>query len=184
MIFIFAAPSGAGKTTLVNYLLSEFPNLEFSISATTRPPRGKEQNGREYYFVSEERFKEMISKDELLEWENVYKGVYYGTPRSEIERIERNGHHIVFDIDVFGALHLKRLFGDKAHTFFIAPPSIEELHRRLVARGTDSVEKIIERLAKAQTELDEQIHFDTIIVNDDLTVAKEQIRSQVKKLLL
>ena len=153
--------------------------MELSISATTRAPRGKEQDGREYYFISPERFEQLISDDAFVEWEQVYKGTYYGTLKSEIDRIESAGHHVVFDIDVKGGINVKRLFGDKARAIFIAPPSIDALRERLTKRGTDSPEKIEERLAKAEIELADAPLFDTILVNDDLNATKAALDKEI-----
>ena len=153
MILIFSAPSGSGKSTLVQYLLETRQDMELSISATTRAPRGQEQDGREYYFISQDRFEQLIREDAFVEWQQVYKGTYYGTLRSEIERIEGAGHHVVFDIDVKGGINIKRMFGDRARAIFIAPPSIDALRQRLTGRGTDSPEKIEERLSKAAFEM-------------------------------
>lgn len=183
MILIFSAPSGAGKSTLVNYLLGQRSDLEFSVSCTTRQPRGQEQNGREYYFISNDEFLRRVKNDEFVEYENVYADTYYGTLKSEIERIEQKGHHVVFDVDVKGGINLKKYFGDKALSFFVAPPSVEELRRRLIGRATDSPEKIEERVNKAATELLDQPKFDVTIVNDDLNKAKAQLVEQVQKFL-
>lgn len=180
MILIFSAPSGSGKSTLVQHLLDTRNDIELSISATTRAPRGKEQDGIEYYFISPERFEELIKQDAFVEWEQVYQGTYYGTLRSEIDRIESAGHHVVFDIDVKGGMNIKRLFGDKARAIFIAPPSVEVLRERLTKRGTDSPEKIEERLAKASIEMEDAKHFDTIIVNDDLQAAKAALDKEIQ----
>ena len=179
MILIFSAPSGSGKSTLVQHLLDTRQDMELSISATTRAPRGKEQDGREYYFISPERFEQLISDDAFVEWEQVYKGTYYGTLKSEIDRIEGAGHHVVFDIDVKGGINVKRLFGDKARAIFIAPPSIDALRERLTKRGTDSPEKIEERLAKAEIELADAPLFDTILVNDDLNATKAALDKEI-----
>ena len=179
MILIFSAPSGSGKSTLVQHLLDTRQDMELSISATTRAPRGKEQDGREYYFISPERFEQLISDDAFVEWEQVYKGTYYGTLKSEIDRIESAGHHVVFDIDVKGGINVKRLFGDKARAIFIAPPSIDALRERLTKRGTDSPEKIEERLAKAEIEFADAPLFDTILVNDDLNAAKAALDKEI-----
>ena len=179
MILIFSAPSGSGKSTLVQHLLDTRQDMELSISATTRAPRGKEQDGREYYFISPERFEQLINDDAFVEWEQVYKGTYYGTLKSEIDRIESAGHHVVFDIDVKGGINVKRLFGDKARAIFIAPPSIDALRERLTKRGTDSPEKIEERLAKAEIELADAPLFDTILVNDDLNAAKAALDKEI-----
>lgn len=180
MILIFSAPSGSGKSTLVQHLLDTRQDMELSISATTRAPRGKEQDGREYYFISPERFEQLISDDAFVEWEQVYKGTYYGTLKSEIDRIEGAGHHVVFDIDVKGGINVKRLFGDKARAIFIAPPSIDALRERLTKRGTDSPEKIEERLAKAEIELADAPLFDTILVNDDLNATMAALDKEIE----
>lgn len=175
-VIIFSAPSGAGKSTVVGHLLKTFPFLEFSISATSRPPRGNEQNGREYYFFTEKQFRELISKDAFVEYEEVYPGSFYGTLRSEIERIWAKGHVILFDIDVKGGVNLKRIFGDNALSVFVRPPSIEELRRRLEGRGTDSPEAIERRVAKAAEELLYEGQFDMVLENDVLedTLAKAE----------
>lgn len=174
MIVIFSAPSGAGKSTIVNYLLSKHPNLEFSVSATSRPPRGTEQNGVAYYFLSADEFRKKIEAQEFVEYEEVYAGCFYGTLKSEIERINAKGNHVVFDVDVVGGLNLKRIFGEKALAIFIAPPSLDELRRRLVGRGTDAPEMIERRLAKASQELSYAPQFDRIIVNDNLETAQAE----------
>ncbi|MBO4362081.1 MAG: guanylate kinase [Paludibacteraceae bacterium] len=179
MILIFSAPSGSGKSTLVQHLLDTRQDMELSISATTRAPRGQEQNGREYYFITPERFEALIKEDAFVEWQQVYKGTYYGTLRSEIERIEGAGHHVVFDIDVKGGINVKKMFGDRARAIFIAPPSIDALRERLTKRGTDSPEKIEERLAKAETEMADAPLFDTILVNDDLTATKKALDKEI-----
>ncbi len=179
-VIIFSAPSGSGKSTIVNYLLSLNLGLEFSISATSRAPRGAEKDGVEYYFLSTEEFERRIAADEFVEHEEVYKGCYYGTLRSEVERIWGKGHTIVFDVDVKGGLNLKKIFGSQALTVFIQPPSIEELRRRLVGRGTDSLEKIEQRIAKAGEELTYASQFDTIVVNDDLATAQAEAEQKVR----
>ncbi|MBP3586276.1 MAG: guanylate kinase [Paludibacteraceae bacterium] len=183
MILIFSAPSGAGKSTLVNYLLNQREDMELSISATTRSPRGNEVNGKEYYFITNDEFERLIQEDAFVEYENVYAGTYYGTLKSEIERIENKGHHVVFDIDVKGGMRLKELYGNHARSFFIAPPCIEELHKRLIGRATDSLDKIAERVKKASIEMEDQEHFDVIIVNDVLEDAKKQLDQEIKKFL-
>ena len=137
-LIIFSAPSGSGKSTIVNHLLSKELNMEFSISATSRPPRGKEKNGVEYYFITPDEFREKINKDEFLEYEEVYEGRYYGTLKSEVERILNKGHNVIFDVDVVGGINIKKYYGDKAKSIFIQPPSIECLRDRLIQRGTDS----------------------------------------------
>ncbi len=175
MILIFCAPSGSGKSTFVQYLLRNYDNFELSISATSRAPRGQEQHGREYYFLSADEFKALIAADKLIEYEEVYPDHFYGTLRSEIERIQAAGHHVVFDVDVKGGLNLKRIFGKEALGVFIQPPSIEELERRLRGRGTDSEEMIAKRVNKASIELQDAPYFDTIIVNDVLEQAQQDL---------
>lgn len=172
MIYIFCAPSGSGKSTMVRHLLETFPNtFELSISCTTRAPRGQEQNGREYYFISVEEFQQRIAQDAFVEYEQVYEGLYYGTLKSEIDRIKSNGHNVLFDVDVKGGINLKRIFGDRATSIFICPPSIECLRGRLEHRGDTSPEMIEKRVAKAAQEMEDRVHFDHIIVNDDVQVA-------------
>ena len=167
-VIIFSAPSGAGKSTVVGHLLKRFDFLEFSISATSRPPRGTERNGVEYYFFSEEEFRNLISRNAFVEYEEVYPGSFYGTLRSEVERIWAKGHVILFDIDVKGGVNLKRIFGDAALSVFVKPPSVEELRRRLQGRGTDSPEAIDRRVAKAAEELLYETKFDKVLENDVL----------------
>ena len=182
-LVIFSAPSGAGKSTLVNYLLPQFPALSFSISATSRSPRGKEENGKDYYFLSSEEFKSRVAQDELLEWEEVYAGTYYGTLRSEVERIWAQGKVVVFDIDVVGALNLKKQFGDRALALFVQAPSVEILEQRLRGRGTDSEEKIQQRVAKATIEMARAPEFDKVVVNDYLDTAKAEALAILKDFL-
>ena len=170
-LVIFSAPSGSGKTTIVKELLKRFDCFEFSISATSRQPRGAEQNGVDYYFLTNEEFKERVARDEFVEWEEVYQGTCYGTLKSEMERIWSNGKVIIFDVDVVGGVNLKRIFGDKARSIFIMPPSVEELERRLVSRATDAPEVIAKRVAKAATEIERAPEFDHIVVNDVLEQA-------------
>lgn len=167
-VAIFSAPSGSGKTTVVKHLISKFPSLEFSISATTRQPRGAEVDGRDYYFLSEEEFKARIAEGQFVEYEQVYQGSYYGTLKSEVERIWGNGNIILFDVDVKGGVNLKNYFGDNALSVFIQAPSPEELRRRLVKRGTDSPEAIDRRVAKAAEEMEYADKFDVVLINDDL----------------
>lgn len=167
-LVIFSAPSGSGKTTIVRELLQRFPRLEFSVSATSRAPRGKERNGVDYFFLSPEEFRQAVQEDKFVEWEEVYSGTCYGTLRSEMERIWQKGNVIVFDVDVIGGLNLKRIFGDRACAIFIMPPSIETLRERLVKRGTDSPETIECRVAKAEFELTKAPKFDHVVINDDL----------------
>lgn len=170
-VLIFSAPSGSGKTTIVKHLLKYFPELEFSISATSRAPRGEEKDGVDYYFMDASEFAARVEQGEFVEWEEVYKGTCYGTLRAEIERIWDRGHVVVFDVDVAGALNIKKLFGDQALSVFIMPPSVEALRSRLEGRGTDSPEAIERRLAKAEQEIGYAPKFDRIIVNDDLETA-------------
>ena len=167
-VIIFSAPSGSGKSTIVNHLLSKYPFLEFSISATSRAPRGEEKHGKEYFFFSTEEFESLISQEAFVEYEEVYKGSYYGTLKSEIERIWAKGHTILFDIDVKGGVNLKRIFGDAAMAVFVKPPCVEELRKRLIGRGTDTPEAIEKRVAKAAEELTYEKYFDVILVNDRL----------------
>jgi guanylate kinase len=182
-LVIFSAPSGAGKSTLVNYLLPQFPQLSFSISATSRAPRGQEEHGKDYYFLSSEEFKVRVAEDELLEWEEVYSGTYYGTLRTEVERIWSEGKVVVFDIDVVGALNLKKQFGDRALALFVQAPSVEILEQRLRGRGTDSEEKIQQRVAKATIEMARAPEFDKVVVNDDLNTAKAEALAILKDFL-
>lgn len=171
-VVIFSAPSGAGKSTIVNHLLKKYPELEFSISATSRAPRGNEQDGKEYYFFSADRFRQMIAEDRFVEHEEVYPGSFYGTLKSEVERIWAKGHVIVFDIDVKGGVNVKRIFGGKALSIFIQAPSIEVLRQRLINRGTDTAEAIEKRVAKAASEMEFAAgKFDYVLVNDDLDAA-------------
>ena len=171
-VIIFSAPSGAGKSTIVNHLLGMYPELEFSISATSREPRGKEVHGVEYYFFSSDEFRKLISEDKFVEYEEVYAGSFYGTLRSEVERIWAKGNTIIFDIDVQGGVNLKRIFGDQALSVFIQAPSVEELRKRLVGRGTDSDEAIERRVSKAASEMEfASGKFDYTLINDDLTKA-------------
>jgi guanylate kinase len=182
-LIIFSAPSGAGKTTIVQHLLSKIPALEFSISATTRQPRGEEQDGKDYYFISQESFLHRIAHKKFVEFEEVYAGTFYGTLRSEIDRIWAKGHTVIFDIDVEGGLHLKRKYGKQALAIFVQPPSLEVLIERLTGRGTDSPEKLKERIAKAQKELNYAPQFDVILKNYDLQTACEEAESLVNNFL-
>ncbi len=169
-VFIFSAPSGAGKSTVVNYLLGQYPQqFEFSVSATSRAPRGEEKDGVEYYFISAERFRELIAQDAFVEYEEVYEDRFYGTLKSEVDRIWKEGKIIIFDVDVKGGVSLKKYFGDAARSVLIVPPSMVILEQRLRGRGTDSEEAITERLAKARWELDfASGKFDRELVNDRL----------------
>lgn len=170
-VIIFSAPSGSGKTTIVRQLLERYPQMEFSISATSRAPRGSERDGVDYYFFTQEDFMNAVSQNRFVEWEEVYAGTCYGTLRSEVERIWAKGHIIVFDVDVIGGINLKRIFGKDACSVFVMPPSIGELRRRLEKRGTDAPEVIDRRVAKAEFELTKAPEFDHVIVNDCLDEA-------------
>lgn len=171
-VIIFSAPSGAGKSTIVNHLLKLHPELEFSISATSRAPRGQEKHGVEYYFYTADDFRQMISEDRFVEYEEVYAGSFYGTLRSEVERIWAKGHTIIFDIDVQGGVNLKRIFGEQAFSIFIQAPSVEVLRERLNGRGTDTEEAIERRVAKAASEMEFAAgKFDHVLINDDLQTA-------------
>lgn len=170
-VLIFSAPSGSGKSTIVNHILGLHPEVEFSVSATSRPPRGQEKNGVEYYFIDEDEFRRRIADDEFVEYEEVYQGRFYGTLKEEVERIWAKGNVIIFDVDVKGGVNLKKYFGDKALSVFIQAPSIEELRRRLIFRGTDSEEEIEKRVGKAAEEMTYADKFDYILINDDLDTA-------------
>ena len=175
-LLIFSAPSGSGKSTIVNFLMQEHPelNMHFSISCTTRAPRGTEKNGVEYFFLTPEEFKTKIAEDAFVEYEEVYTDRFYGTLKSQVENQINNGENVVFDVDVKGGCNLKKIFGSEALSVFVQPPSVEELRRRLVGRATDAPEVIEQRLAKAEEELTYAPKFDVIIVNDDLATAKAE----------
>jgi guanylate kinase len=183
-LIIFSAPSGAGKTTIVHHLLSKMDELEFSISATTRPARGEEKDGTDYYFISKEDFLHRIAKKEFVEFEEVYSGTFYGTLRTEIERIWAKGKTVIFDIDVEGGLHLKRKYGNQALAIFVQPPSLEVLIERLTGRGTDSPEKLKERFAKAEKELNYAPRFDVILKNHELGIACADAEKLVKDFIV
>ena len=171
-LIIFSAPSGSGKSTIINKLMSEYGlQGRFSISATSRKPRGSEQDGVEYYFLTEEDFRRRIGEGDFLEYEEVYPGCFYGTLRSEVDRTLAQGENVILDIDVQGGLNVKKIYGDRALTLFIQPPSIERLRERLERRGTDAPEVIERRLAKAETELSFAHRYDEVVVNDDLEEA-------------
>ncbi len=180
---IFCAPSGSGKSTLVQYLMQQNPNLAFSISCTSRQPRGTEQHGVEYYFLSPEEFRQRIANDEFLEYEEVYTDKFYGTLKSEVERLSDAGKTVLFDVDVKGGVNIKKFYGDRAMSIFVQPPSIEELSRRLHGRGTDSEEMIQTRLAKAEYEMTFAPQFDRIVVNDDLDQAKKEVLMLMEEFL-
>ena len=184
-LIIFSAPSGSGKSTIVQWLMKEHPELRlyFSISCTSRAPRGTEQNGVEYFFLTPEEFREKIQNDEFVEYEEVYENRFYGTLKSQVEKQLNAGQNVVFDVDVKGGVNIKKFYGDDALSVFIQPPSVEELRKRLVGRATDSPEAIEERLAKASYELTFANQFDTIVVNDDLEMAKNETLHQVNAFL-
>lgn len=180
-LIIFSAPSGSGKSTIINYLLKQNLNLHFSISATSRLPRGTEKHGVEYYFLSPEEFKVKIANGEFLEYEEVYEDKFYGTLKAEVERILNEGKNVIFDVDVVGGCNIKKYYGSQALSVFIQPPSIETLRQRLEGRGTDTLEVIESRVAKAEFELGFACKFDAIIVNDDLEKAQRETLKIVKQ---
>ena len=183
-VLIFSAPSGAGKSTIVGHILGIWKDtMEFSISATARGPRGTEQNGREDQFVSPDEFRRLISEDSFVEYEEVYKDHFYGTLKSEVERIWAAGHVIIFDVDVKGGVNLKKYFGEKALSIFIKAPSVETLRQRLVKRGTDSPEAIAERVEKASQEMEYAPQFDYVLINDDLATAFGEVEKVVEDFL-
>lgn len=182
-LVVFSAPSGSGKTTLVHHLLQQGLPIGFSISATSRPPREKEKDGVDYFFMSENSFREKIAENAFLEYEEVYEGTFYGTLRSEVDRLWKTGKTVLFDIDVVGGLNVKRQYPDQCLALFIQPPSLSELEKRLRGRGTDNEKKIKERLTKATKELDLANQFDKVIVNDDLETAKEEVGKAVHDFL-
>lgn len=182
-LIIFSAPSGSGKSTIINYLLTQGLNLAFSISATSRPPRGTEQHGVEYFFLTPEEFRSRIENNEFLEYEEVYKDRYYGTLKAQVEKQLEAGQNVVFDVDVVGGCNIKKFYGDRALSMFIQPPSVEELRRRLEGRGTDAPEVIESRIAKAEFELSFAPQFDRIIVNDNLETAKAETLAVIREFL-
>ncbi|WP_255434158.1 guanylate kinase [Carboxylicivirga sp. M1479] len=182
-LIIFSAPSGSGKTTIVQALLKEGFDLGFSISATSRQPRGNEKDGVDYHFLSPDEFKAKIEQDAFLEWEEVYTDTYYGTLKSEVERICSTGCNIVFDVDVVGGVNIKKMYGNKALSLFIQPPSVDELRKRLQKRGTDSEEKINMRIAKAERELKYSSEFDQVIINDNIDQALEHTAKAIREFL-
>ncbi len=180
-LIILSAPSGAGKTTLVHHLMKEVPNLAFSISATSRKPRKGEVNGKDYYFISAEEFKKKIREGAFVEWEEVYENQFYGTLIAEVERLRKEGKHVVFDVDVKGGLSIKRLYGNDALAVFIKPPSMQVLEQRLRKRSTEDEESLKKRLARAEEELSFESRFDVTLINDDLEKAKKEIVEIVKQ---
>ena len=184
-MLIVSAPSGSGKSTIVQWLMQEHPELKlyFSISCTSRAPRGTERNGVEYFFLTPEEFKDKIAKNEFLEYEEVYENRFYGTLKQQVERQREAGQNVVFDVDVKGGINIKKYYGDEALSLFIQPPSVEELRKRLIGRATDTPEAIEQRLAKAEYELTFAAQFDHVIVNDDLEIAKQEALKTIKSFL-
>lgn len=183
-LIIFSAPSGSGKSTIINWLMQHKElNMAFSISCTSRPPRGTEQNGVEYFFLSPEEFRERIAAKEFLEYEEVYKDRFYGTLKQQVENQLEKGENVVFDVDVKGGCNIKNFYGDKALSIFIQPPSIDELRKRLIGRATDAPEVIEDRIARAAFELTFAPKFDKVIVNDDLSTAQQQAYTTVSNFL-
>ena len=186
-LIIFAAPSGSGKSTIINSIMAdggaEDLNLHFSISATSRAPRGEEKNGVEYFFLTPEEFRQKIANDEFVEYEEVYTDKFYGTLKSQVDKQLANGENIIFDVDVNGAMNIKKLYGKRALSIFIQPPSIEELRDRLEKRATDAPEVIAQRVERAKYELEQAEHFDEVVINDNLEVAKVEARALVEDLL-
>lgn len=182
-LIIFSAPSGAGKTTIVRHLLDRKLNLEFSVSATSRAPRPNETNGKDYYFLTEKEFKQKIENNEFLEWEEVYNGVYYGSLKSEVERIRNLGKNVIFDVDVVGGLNIKKFYGDEALAIFVQPPSVEELRKRLISRSTETEEKIQMRIAKAEHELSFAKQFDKLVTNNDLEQACREAEELIREFI-
>lgn len=180
---IFSAPSGSGKSTIINYLMEQGLNLHFSISATSRPPRGKEQNGVEYFFLSSDEFRKRIAEGDFLEYEEVYTDRFYGTLKSQVDKQLAEGENVIFDVDVKGGCSIKEHYGEKAMSIFIQPPSIEELRKRLNGRGTDSAEVIEDRIARAEFELSFAERFDHVVVNDNLEKAEAEVLELVQKFL-
>ncbi len=182
-LIIFSAPSGSGKSTIIRYLLNQHLNLHFSISATSRAPRGTEKNGMDYFFLSPDEFRRRIATGDFLEYEEVYTDKFYGTLKSEVERMLAEGQHVIFDVDVVGGCNIKQQYGDRALSIFIQPPHIDELRRRLELRATDSAEMIENRIAKAQYELGFSTRFDVVVVNDNLENAFKETVQAVKSFL-
>lgn len=182
-LIVVSAPSGAGKTTLVRHLLDTIPGLSFSVSATTRNTRQGETNGKDYFFITVTQFSAAVTSGDMLEWEEVYTGTFYGTLKSEVDRMLNSGFHVIFDVDVVGGLNIKKHFGKRALAIFISPPSVEALEERLINRGTEPAEKIRQRIEKARWELDFAQEFDLVIVNSSLEMAKTEILGNVTEFL-
>lgn len=183
-LIVFTAPSGSGKTTIVRHILQTFPECSFSVSATTRERRAHEVHGVDYYFLSQETFRLWISYDAFAEWEEVYPGQFYGTLKSEISRLHDHGRHVLFDVDVKGALHIKQIYPDETLTVFIKVPSLQELERRLRERGSDSEAQLQKRLEKASYELTFESRFDVVLINDELGHTLQEAENIVRKFLL
>lgn len=182
-LIIFSAPSGSGKTTIIKQLMEQNPDLEFSVSATSREPRQGERHGKDYYFLSEKEFREKIENQDFLEWEEVYQGIFYGTLKNEVERIRNCGKNVIFDVDVIGGLNIKKYYGDEALSVFIQPPSVEELRERLKKRSTEIPEKINMRISRAEKELSFATQFDVVIINDKLPEAVYKARKIIDDFL-
>lgn len=182
-VIIFSAPSGSGKSTIINYLMQQGLNLHFSISATSRPPRGQERHGVEYYFLTPEEFKQRIERNEFLEYEEVYEGRFYGTLKAQVDAQLESGQNVVCDVDVLGAQNIKKAYGSQALSVFVQPPSVEELRRRLEGRGTDAADVIEKRLERAAFEMTFAAKSDVVVVNDDLATAQAEALEAVRKFL-
>lgn len=182
-LLIFSAPSGSGKSTIINYLMEQGLNLHFSVSATSRPPRGQEQHGVEYFFLTPDEFRNRIERGDFLEYEEVYKDRYYGTLKEQVDNQLAKGENVVCDVDVLGGQNIKKVYGDRALSLFVQPPSIAALRARLEGRATDSAEVINDRIARAEFELSFASKFDVVVVNDDLATAEAEALSQVKAFL-
>jgi guanylate kinase len=182
-LIIICAPSGSGKTTIVKAVLQQLDHLEFSVSATSRQPRSGEENGRDYYFLQTEEFQKRIDRDDFLEWEEVYKGSYYGTLKSELQRIWDKGNHVIFDVDVEGGLSIKKHYPENSLSVFIKPPSLEELKKRLTGRGTETEETLKKRVEKAEIELSYAERFDLVVVNDDLHKAIGETLENIRQFI-
>ena len=182
-LIIFSAPSGAGKTTIVKEVMKSDLPFAFSVSATSRPPRDGEVDGKDYYFLSAEEFKDAVAKGLFLEWEEVYENQFYGTLKSAVEEKRKQGFHVIFDVDVVGGLNIKKYYGDEALAIFVMPPSVEELKKRLKGRGTESKESFDKRIAKAEHEMSFAKDFDVVIVNDDLQKAVRETITHIRKFI-
>ena len=182
-VIIFSAPSGSGKSTIINYLMQQNLNLHFSVSATSRPPRGQEQHGVEYFFLTPDEFRKHIENGDFLEYEEVYKDRYYGTLSTQVDSQLERGENVVCDVDVLGGINIKRHYADRALSLFIQPPSIEELRRRLEGRATDAPKVINDRIARAEFELSHASQFDAVVINDNLEVALKEALDIVKDFL-